>query len=73
MHFFQCLLASSNATVDSIVFGGLLAMFALVVFTGYALLLDPAVFSPVNFGAAIASVLAGIGGAVRVRDWSKPE
>ncbi len=66
--FFKALFSSNDLGADSIVVSGLLAMAGLVAFSGYSTYVHPEQFNPVNYGTAVAAILAGIGGARWMRD-----
>ncbi len=65
------LVSSDDRSVDSIIVAGLVAIAALVLFCGYALMRDPTSFNPINFGGAVSAILAGIGGGRCARDWNQ--
>lgn len=70
--FFSHLMASDDRAIDSLIFGGMVALVALILFSGYALYRDAASFNPLNFGTAAGALLTAIGGARRLRDWNDP-
>jgi hypothetical protein len=65
-------MASDDRSVDSIIVGGLAALFALIAFCGYALYRDPTSFNPINYGGTATAIITGIGGGRRIRDWGQP-
>ena len=65
--FITNLLSSDESVTDSLIVGGLLALLALIAFTGYALVQNPASFGPLDFATATAAILAAIGGGRRLR------
>lgn len=65
MQFFRQLIAPDEATVDSIIVFGCLAMATLI---GMTLWAGPPAFNALSFGSGCATVLGAIGAGKRLRD-----
>jgi hypothetical protein len=68
VNYLKALFHSDDSQVDSLIFGGLTAIAALIGLQVYTTIIRPQDFSPVNFGGAVTAILGGIGGGRRLRD-----
>ena len=71
--FLAELLSQREHRVDAVNVGGLVALGALIIFTGYCALLDSATFSPLQFGTGAATIIGAYGVAKGGRDALAPK
>lgn len=65
-------LSGDEQKVDSVIICGAFAIFALTIYTGYALYRDPATFNPTGYAVGAGGLLAAMGGSKRFRDGLQP-
>jgi hypothetical protein len=72
MSFIGRLLASNDKTADSVVFGGLIALAAMICISGYSVVRNHKDFNELTFGGGAMAIIGGIGGGKAVRDRFSP-
>lgn len=72
MAFLSQLVATDDGAVDSVIVGGLLALFVLSGLQIYDVVGMHHDFGPINFATASAAILGSVGGAKRLRDGARP-
>lgn len=71
--FFRALFHSQDASADSLIFGGLIALFVLCALQIFTVTWQGKEFGPWSFASACGTILGAIGGAKTVRDrWAGP-
>lgn len=71
--FLANLLSQQERRVDAVTVGGLVALGALIGYTGYCVLLDAATFSPLQFSTGAATIIGAYGVAKGGRDALAPK
>lgn len=68
MMFLSALVSSDDRSADSVIIGGFVALGALITFSAWDVMRAGHDFGALNFATGCAAILAGMGGAKRLRD-----